>query len=160
MTCNIGYIFFWKLPFLALFVCWDFSLLLTSVSSSLLKLNKLPMDTCHCCHAYPQRAFPFIGLSMILLKSPYEILWFCTNSENVQRVKLEEKSWCVVVWKEMVPKGSGTIRRYGLVSIGPCWSRHDLAGRSVSLWRQALRSPIPKWCSVSQFISCCLWIKM
>ena len=33
----------------------------------------------------------------------------------------------VVVWKKVAPKGSGTVRRYGLV------------GGSVSLWRWALR---------------------
>ena len=66
----------------------------------------------------PQWASPFIGLFTILLKTPHEILWFYTNSENVRRVKLEEKSSYVVVWKEMVPKGSGTIRRCGLVGVG------------------------------------------
>ena len=54
-------------------------------------------------------------------------------------VKLTSKpsSTAMCVLKEMVPKGSSTIRRFAL-----CWSRCGLDGGGVSLWRWALRSHI------------------
>ena len=63
----------------------------------------------------------------------------------------------VVIWKKLVLKESDTIRK-----VWPYWSRCDLAGGSVSLWRWSLRSCHirSRYLPVFQTISPCLQVKL